>query len=129
VLERARLWDYLGIRSTWLDDWNSAADAFARSAALLPTPRLLRQWAEAEVKRGEWERARDVCRLWTGRAPDDVSAWRTLAATVTHLNDRPAARTAAENILRLDSRDPDARGILEYLDRTTRAARLRRAPP
>ncbi len=125
--EYGRLWDYLGIRSSWLGDRNVAAAAFARSAAYLPTPRVLGQWARAEIQRGQWTRARDVCRTWTTRAPDDLDAWRTLAATATHLNDRPASREAAEQILRLDPRDPDAPGILDYLERTDSSTVHRRA--
>ena len=33
-------------------------------------------------------RARATCRLWTTRAPDDVTAWRVTAAVVTHQRDR-----------------------------------------
>jgi hypothetical protein len=121
-LERARLWDFIGVRSAWLDDWSTAADAFAQSAALLPTPRVLDQWARAEIRRDDWPRARDVCRLWTTGAPDDVTAWRVTAAVVTHQRDRVASREAAEQILRLAPGDADATDILNYLNRTEERA-------
>ncbi len=124
-LARARLWDYLGVRNAWLDRWDLAADDFARSAALLPTPRVLDQWAKAEIRSSDWISARDVALAWTRRTPDDPNAWRTLAATVTHLNDRERSRVAALQILRLAPGDPDARGILDYLARTSSAS----APP
>jgi hypothetical protein len=117
-VERARLWDFVGIRTAWLDEWSTAADAFEHSAALLPTPRVLEQWARAEIHRGDWLRARDVYEQLVARDSLSVHAWRGYAAVVTRLDDRERSRNAVRHILALAPADSGARSILEYLDRT-----------
>ncbi len=117
-VERARLWDYVGIRSAWLDDWPRATDAFAQSAALLPTPRVLDQWARAEVHRGDWGRAAEIYGQMIARDSTSLVAWRNYTAVVTRMKDRVRSRDAAEHILRLAPGDAEARSILEYLDHT-----------
>ena len=116
-VERARLWDYVGVRRAWLDDWPGAARAFSQSAALLPTPRVLDQWGRAEMRIENWEGARGVYRTMIARNPDDVTGWRGYTTAVTRLDNRDSARVGAEGILRLDPNDREAREILEFLDR------------
>ena len=115
-LERARLIDWIGIRNAWLDDWNAAAVAFERSAELLPTPRVLDQWGRAELRTGDWEGARRAYRRMIERDPNSLTAWRGFATAVTRMDAPDSARLAAENLLRIDPADRDAKAILEYLD-------------
>ena len=115
-LERARLWDYLGVRDAWLDDWAGSARAFRQSAALLPTPRVLDQWGRAELRVGNWEGARQVYRTMIARQPDSPTGWRGLATAVTRMDDRDSARVAVEGLLRLVPNDREARALLDFLD-------------
>lgn len=125
AVEVARMWDFVGIRSAWLGDWEPAALAFGHSAALLPTPRVLDQWTQAELQSGHWLGALEASRQWTTRVPGSVAAWRARAAAATRVRDREISRLAALRILELAPGDPEAREILDYLQRTEPLSRGR----
>jgi hypothetical protein len=55
--EETAAWDFLGMRYLDIGMRDEAADAFARAALLSPSPKIMREWATAEIMRGQPERA------------------------------------------------------------------------
>ena len=119
--ERARTWDFLGIRYAQLDRWDLAAEAMAQAAALAPSPRILLQWASAEQARGHDVGAQDVYRQLLTLAPDEARGWYGLAFVSWRLGDLPESRRAARELLRLRPGDPQVLQILDQIERAERA--------
>lgn len=115
--ERAKTWDFLGIRYAQLDRWDRSAHAMEQAAALAPSPRVLLQWALAEQTRGNHLGAQTVYRRLVALTPDDYRAWYGLAYVSWHANDPADCRRAANEMLRLKPGDPQALAVLEQLDR------------
>ncbi len=124
--ERAKTWDFLGIRYAQLDRWERSAAAMAEAAALAPSPRVLLQWASAEQARGNDVAAQDVYRRLLRLAPGETRGWYGLAFVSWRLGDLRECRRAAEELLRLRPGDPQVLGILEQVTRAE-AARAERA--
>ena len=118
VEERAKTWDFLGIRYAQLDRWDRSAHAMEQAAALGPSPRVLLQWALAEQTRGNDLGAQAVYRRLVMLTPDDWRAWYGLAYVSWRANDPAECRRAANEMLRLSPGDPQALAILEHLDQT-----------
>jgi tetratricopeptide (TPR) repeat protein len=114
--ERAKTWDFLGIRYAQLDRWDSSAYAMSQAAALAPSPRVLLQWALAEQTRGNDVGAQAVYRRLVTIAPDDYRAWYGLAFVSWRAADPAECRRAAVEMLRLKPGDPQALAIIEQLD-------------
>ncbi|HET9327099.1 MAG TPA: tetratricopeptide repeat protein [Candidatus Eisenbacteria bacterium] len=115
--ERARVWDFLGIRNAQLARWDASAEAMARAAETAPSPRVLLQWALAEQARGRSATARDVFRRVTEIQPADARAWYGLAAESWNLGDYDECRRAALRLEQLSPGSPEARQLLESLER------------
>jgi len=114
--ERARVWDFLGIRNAQLGRWDASAEAMAHAAETSPSPRVLLQWALAEQARGRSRVARDVFRRVTQMKPDDERAWYGLAAESWNLGDYDECRRAAERLRQVNPASPEARQLLGDLD-------------
>jgi len=114
--ERAKTWDFLGIRYAQLDRWDRSAHAMEQAAALAPSPRVLLQWALAEQTRGNDLGAQQVYRRLVVLTPDDWRAWYGLAFVSWRATDPAECRRAANEMLRLKPGDPQALAILEQLD-------------
>lgn len=125
--ERAKTWDFLGIRYAQLDRWERSAEAMARAAALAPSPRVLLQWASAEQARGNDRGAQDAYRRLLAIAPNEARGWDGLAFVSWRLGDWSECGRAARELLRLHPEDAQARAILERVARrdSTGAGRLR----
>ncbi len=115
--ERAKTWDFLGIRYAQLDRWESSASAMAKAAELSPSPRVLLQWALAEQQRGDDRAAQDVYRRLLAIAPKETRGWYGLATASWRLGDLRECRRAAQGLLRLRPGDPQVLRILAQVDR------------
>jgi len=115
--ERAKTWDFLGIRYAQLDRWERSAEAMARAAELAPSPRVLLQWASAEQARGNDRGAQDVYRRLLAVAPNEARGWNGLAFVSWQLEDWSECARAARELLRLHPRDAQAHAILEQATR------------
>lgn len=115
--ERAKTWDFLGIRYAQLDLWDRSAHAMEKAAELAPSPRVLLQWALAEQTRGNDLGAQAVYQRLVELTPDDWRAWYGLAFVSWRATDPIECRRAANAMLRLRPGDPQAQAILEQLDR------------
>src|SRR5262245_14066781 len=114
--ERAKTWDFLGIRYAQLDLWDRSAHAMEKAAELAPSPRVLLQWALAEQTRGNDLAAQGAYRRLVALTPDDWRAWYGLAFVSWRATDPIECRRAANQMLRLKPGDPQALAILEQLD-------------
>jgi tetratricopeptide (TPR) repeat protein len=111
----AGAWDFLGFRLLELGRVDASAYAFERVADLQPTPRVLRQWASVELRRGNWDA---VAAIWRGlleRDPANVRLWSEWLALAGRNGDVEGARAAAAAILRLDPTNAFAREALARL--------------
>lgn len=115
--ERAKTWDFLGIRYAQLDRWDRSAAAMARAAELAPSPRVLLQWASAEQARGNDLGAQAAYRRLLLIAPDESRGWYGLAFVSWRLEDWGECRRAAHELLRLRPGDPQALKIVELVER------------
>ena len=115
--ERAKTWDFLGIRYAQLDRWDRSAEAMAHAAELAPSPRMLLQWASAEQARGNDAGAQAAYRRLLEIAPDEARGWYGLAFVSWRLEDWSECRRAAGELLRLRPGDPQALQILEQTQR------------
>ncbi len=115
--ERAKTWDFLGIRYAQLDRWDRSAEAMAHAAELAPSPRVLLQWASAEQARGNDAGAQEAYRRLLAVAPDEARGWYGLAFVSWRLGDWSECRRAARELLRLRPGNPQALEILEQVDR------------
>jgi tetratricopeptide (TPR) repeat protein len=125
--ERAKTWDFLGIRYAQLDRWDRSAEAMARAAELAPSPRVLLQWASAEQARGNDHGAQMVYRRLLTIAPDESRGWYGLAFVSWRLEDWGECRRAARELLRLRPGNPQAVQILELAERRD-STRVDQAP-
>ena len=119
--ERAKAWEFLGIRYAQIERWERSAEAMAQAAALAPTPRVLLQWASAEQTSGDDRAAQDVYRRLLTIAPDETRAWYGLATVSWRLGDLDECRRAAEGLLRLRPGDPQVRRIFNQVTRAISA--------
>jgi tetratricopeptide (TPR) repeat protein len=128
--ERAKTWDYLGIRNFHLERWDESARAFAHAAATAPSPRILREWANAEARGGRLEEARRICLEIVAKSPGEAGAWSDLVALASMLRDREGTRRAAEGLLAARPGDAFALETLARLaaDSASRATSGRRGP-
>ncbi|HEY6100125.1 MAG TPA: hypothetical protein VIW03_11880, partial [Anaeromyxobacter sp.] len=74
--ERAKTWDYLGIRNFHLERWDESVRAFAHAAETAPSPRILREWANAEARRGRLDEARRIYLEIVAKSPGEAGALR-----------------------------------------------------
>ena len=111
----AGAWDYLRFRLLDLGRIDESARAFERTADLEPTPRVLRQWASVELRRGDWNRAASIWGRLLERDPGNLAAWGEWTALAARHGDVPGARVGAEAMLRLDPDHAFARRVLAEL--------------
>jgi tetratricopeptide (TPR) repeat protein len=116
--ERATVWDWMGASYLELGLADSASTGFERAARLTPSPRILREWAAAELMRGRPDTALGVYRRLLERKPDDVSALVEFALLAHRAGDDSAAAGAARRALLLDPNEPRARAMLEAWEAT-----------
>ena len=109
--ERAKTWDFLGIRYAQLARWDRSAEAMAQAASLAPSPRILEQWASAESWRGNDAGACDVYRRLLAITPDEPRAWFGLASAAWKLEDWKEVARAAKELMRLTPDDPQPREL------------------
>jgi tetratricopeptide (TPR) repeat protein len=100
--QRATVWDWLGTR--WLDAGfpESAAAAYAEATAIAPSPRMLRQYAAAEIACGRLESARAIYHRLLARKDDELAGWLELGLLSLRMGDTLEARRAAERATRID---------------------------
>ena len=113
--ERARTWDYLGLRLIDLERFDGAAEAFAREADIQPSPRVMRLWAATEAARGDPRRAQEIYRRMLARFPD-VNGWFDLAELSYEIGDLAEARRAAGELLRLRPDHAGMRHLIAHID-------------
>ena len=113
--ERGKTWDYLGVREYRLEHWDAAARAFGEAARTVPSPRILSEWAAAELQRGDYAAARTAYERVVARDSADVFAWTQLAGVAMQQGDTTTMRRAAVAILKVRPDDPDGLGILRVL--------------
>ena len=105
-------WEFLGFRELDMGRAEESAAAFARAASSAPSPRVLREWAVAEERRGRPEEARTIYRRLAERDPESVVAWTELVRLALAAGDLHEARAAAEAVLRIDPTNASARRLL-----------------
>jgi hypothetical protein len=115
--ERAKTWDFLGIRYAQLDRWNESAAAMSHAAVLAPSPRILLQWASAEQARGNDPMAQEVYHQLLAVDPKELRGWYGLAFVSWRLGDLSECRRAASELLRIRPGNAQALEILDELDR------------
>jgi tetratricopeptide (TPR) repeat protein len=115
--ERAKNWDFLGIRFAQLDRWDRSADAMAHAAEFEPSPRVLLQWASAEQARGNDTQAHAVYARLVAMTPDDGRAWLGLAFVSWRQHDWAECRRAARALMRIRPGDPQAQHLRDELNR------------
>jgi tetratricopeptide repeat protein len=119
--ERAKTWEFLGVRYAQLERWEHSAAAMAEAAAIAPSPGVLLQWAAAEQTSGNDHAAQTVYRRLIRVAPDETRAWYGLAYVSWRLGDLAESRRAAAGLLRLRPNDPQVRRIFEQVTRADAA--------
>jgi len=117
--ERARVFDFLGIRNAQLGRWDASAEAMAQAARTAPSPRVLLQWALAEQARGRSALARDLFGRVTEIAPGDPRAWYGLAAESWNLGDYDECLRATRRLEQVSPGSPEARQLFESLERVS----------
>jgi tetratricopeptide (TPR) repeat protein len=117
-IERAGVWDFLGIRNFRLQHWEASAEAFSFAAVSAPSPRLLQEWALAETMAEHLPRAEAVYQVLVSKDPKNPSAWLGLAAVASRIPDVDESFRAARRLLELSPGDAGGQQIMEYLKRT-----------
>jgi tetratricopeptide (TPR) repeat protein len=129
--ERAKTWDYLGVRSYRTGRLADAARYLEHAAELAPSPRIVLEWAMAAGNAGDWAMAERAYHRLLERTPTTpdfqpyrVSALVGLAGTLAQRDALPEARAYAEQALRLSPGHPAASAVKSFVDQET-ARRLR----
>ncbi|MBI1799304.1 MAG: hypothetical protein HYR73_06420 [Candidatus Eisenbacteria bacterium] len=117
-IERAGVWDFLGIRNYRLDRYHAAADAYAHAADYAPSPRLLQQLALAETMAGNLERAQEVYHRLLMKDPNNTSGWLGLGAVASRIPDPDDSFRAARKVLELEPNHVGGHQLLDYLRKT-----------
>jgi len=112
---RATAHEFLGFRLIDLGRPAEAAIEFRRAAEIVPSPRVLRQWATAETMSGDLAAAQSVWQRIVERDSTNLAGWRSLAASSMQLGDTSEAVRSLETLVRLDPRDSTARRLLRQL--------------
>jgi hypothetical protein len=120
--ERAKTWDFLGIRYAQLERWERAAHAMSQAAELAPHPRVLLQWALAEQARRNDRTAQRAYRQLLAIAPEETRGWYGLAYVSWRLGDLRECRRAVDALLRLRPGDPQMLRLDEQVRRAEGAA-------
>ncbi|HEY2954005.1 MAG TPA: hypothetical protein VGK89_02005 [Candidatus Eisenbacteria bacterium] len=123
--ERAMTWQYLGMTYLAMHRGPEAADAYAHAAELLPSPYILRQLGIAQSLARRYGSAVRTFRTLLERVPGDITALRGLMLMSLPGHDTAQARAAAESLLRVSPRDPQAMELLRQLERGIGNARPR----
>lgn len=126
--ERARTWDYLGVRYFRLERWSDAAHAMEEAAALGPSPRILAQWEIAASHVGDQASMQKVYRRIVEVRPRDPRGWLRLAAASARLGDYAEARRAGLALQSINPADSNAVDILRYVERAEAAQHGGRVP-
>jgi tetratricopeptide (TPR) repeat protein len=111
--QRATVWDWIGTRYLDVGLADSAAAAYAEAAAIAPSPRILRQWAAAEIARGRLETAQAIYRRAVERKSDHLAAWLELGLLSLRMGDTLEARRAARAAAALDPSSQQIRALLD----------------
>jgi hypothetical protein len=72
---RARMLDFVGLRSMRLELWDRAAGAYRQAATLAPHRRVMISWGISETLRGSYADADSVFRVVLDANPRDPVAW------------------------------------------------------
>jgi cytochrome c-type biogenesis protein CcmH/NrfG len=112
---RASAWEFMGFRLIDLGRAAEAAEAFAHAADVVPSPRVLRQWAVAETMAGDPVAAQSVLRRIVDRDPGNRSAWQALAAQSIQNGDSTESVRALKALIRLSPGDPEPRNALRRI--------------
>ena len=119
---RATAHEFLGFRLIDLGRPAEAAAEFARAAEMVPSPRVLRQWATAESMAGDLVAAQAVLRRIAERDSTSPDAWRSLAIGSLRAGDTTEAARSLVELARLDPADTVARRLLIQLTPGARSA-------
>ena len=117
-VERAGVWDFLGIRNFRLHRWTASAEAFSHAAESAPSPRLLEQWAFAATMAGELRTAQAIYHRLVEKDPRNPSAWLGLGAVASRIPDVDDSFRAARQLLTLDPGNESGRQLMAYLRKT-----------
>jgi hypothetical protein len=117
-LERAGVWDYLGIRNYQLERWVASTEAFSHAAASAPSPRMLEEWATAATRAGQLELAQSIYHRLVEKDPKNLSAWLGLGAVTSRIPDVDDSFWATRKLLELDPHDAGGLRLMEYLKQT-----------
>ncbi len=120
VLERARTWDFLGVRNEDLERWDATARAFAQSEKDAPNLRVIAARAHAEEQRENWAGAQEAYRELAARAPDGPMAWEGLHRSSVRLRDFEESWRSARELARLHPGDESYRLRFAFLDSVRR---------
>lgn len=126
--ERAYTWDFVGTRWNQTDNYPASAEAFRRACEDAPSPRMLLQWAVAEVLAGNLREGIAAYRRHLEKDPRSLAGWLGLAAAASRVPDYPEARRALEQVLELDPAHREARQVLGMLDEQERRWRAGGTP-
>ena len=113
--ERALLHNFLALRHEDFEQFDAAAESYARAAELAPSPRILMEWSMAESNRGNEPAAQRILQGLVVRAPGMLQAWAELAHVSYALGDTAECRRAAEAALRIRPSLTQARDLLNRL--------------
>jgi hypothetical protein len=120
--ERAKTWDYLGIRRHRTGNHQEAERYMREAVALAPSPRIVLGWAFAAAQVRDWDTAERANRLLLVRTPRErgyesylLSAYTGLAVAFACRDSLAAADLYADSALRVNPRQPMAAGIRRFV--------------
>lgn len=125
--ERARTFDWIGIRAYDLGRWPEASTAFREASVTAPSPRMLQQWAIAATRANDLLTAREAYHRLLEKDPRSTSGWLGLAAVESRIPDFDASRGALRTLMSIAPADSQPVRLLQLVDELERQARARAA--
>jgi hypothetical protein len=111
--DRAKTWDFLGIRYAQLDRWDRSAAALEHAVEYSPSPRVLLQLASALQATGDDAGAQAAYLRLVTIAPNEARGWYGLAFVSMRRGDWAECGRAARELWRIKPGDEQALEMLK----------------